>query len=738
MRRRRSREAAWALAAAAVALVAAAGALRIWHATPGQPLAYSGDARLYAAVVVSGTLEDGWYLENERLAAPLGQRMHDYPFENGALLDLAAVALIGLVAGETFATMNAFFLLTFPAVALAAFLVLRRLRLSRPSALVCSVLFALLPYHFYRGEAHLFLSAYYAVPVGVYLVLRVLAGRPLVTREPRRIVTTLALAALVATGGAYYAGFTLALLVLAALMAAVGRRQLGPLLQALVPATGILVVLLLEHLPALVHRLGTEGSSAATRRPVETEIFSLKLADLVLPLDTHRLSFLGDVTRRYRDETVLPSESGATLGTLGTLGFVFLLGLVVTAALGRSRLRRRRPLLGAAAVTAVLAFVLATTGGLATLLAYTATPQLRAWSRVSIVIGFVALFALGVGLDRLRALVRARGYPPALATGLLVAVLGLGLADQTSDAFIPNYRGVADEFTRDRTFFRAVEERVPRGAALFQLPHLPFPESSDLVPPRMAVYDQLAGSLHSKRLRWSFGAVKGGPEDWASLLARRPLPHVLPAVASAGFAGIEVDRRGYADDGAALEDELRRRLRVPPLEGPGGRRAFYDLRPFARRVEGELPPALLEELRTATLRPPRLLWGDEFHREDVVGKVRLRRARRARGALLLENRTTTSQRVVVSFGVVTIGRPAAVRLQWPDGRRQSRVVGSQKVSVRRTLSLPPGTSRILFETDPESAIPDAGDRRRGSHVRFVDPDLAPTVLERAAGRLAGL
>ena len=74
---------------------------------------------------------------------------------------------------------NVFFLLTFPLVGLAAYLVLRRLTLSPNVAIVCSILYALLPYHFLRGEGHLLLSAYYAVPLGAWLVLSVLADRPL-------------------------------------------------------------------------------------------------------------------------------------------------------------------------------------------------------------------------------------------------------------------------------------------------------------------------------------------------------------------------------------------------------------------------------------------------------------------------------------------------------------------------------------------------------------------------------
>lgn len=126
--------------------------------------------------------------------------------------------------------MNVFFLLTFPLAALTAFLVMRRLGISAGAALVCASLYALLPYHFLRGETHLFLSAYYSVPLAAYLILAVLSGEPLFARRggtrawllalaSRRTLTTLTICVVVASasGSFYYAGFAVLLLGAAAL-----------------------------------------------------------------------------------------------------------------------------------------------------------------------------------------------------------------------------------------------------------------------------------------------------------------------------------------------------------------------------------------------------------------------------------------------------------------------------------------------------------------------------------------
>ena len=134
--------------------------------------------------------------------------------------------LIGLFTSDAAVVVNVFFLLTFPLVGLAAYLVLRRLTVTPFVAIACSILYTLMPYHFYRGEMHLVLSAYYVVPLGAYLVLAVLGDRPLWGRW-RLTLTTLALCAVIAfaSAGYYYAAFTVILVAAVAVIRAVVDPQ---------------------------------------------------------------------------------------------------------------------------------------------------------------------------------------------------------------------------------------------------------------------------------------------------------------------------------------------------------------------------------------------------------------------------------------------------------------------------------------------------------------------------------
>src|SRR2546430_743942 len=69
-------------------------------------------------------------------------------------------------------------------VALSGLLVLRWLGVSRAVAAVLAVLYAFLPSHFFRGEVHLLLSGYYAVPLGVVLAVMATRGEALFGRRP--------------------------------------------------------------------------------------------------------------------------------------------------------------------------------------------------------------------------------------------------------------------------------------------------------------------------------------------------------------------------------------------------------------------------------------------------------------------------------------------------------------------------------------------------------------------------
>src|SRR5215212_5544436 len=225
-------ELAWLGGSMVAALAGAAAALRLWRANLHVPFNVSGDANLYM-MLVQDLLHSGWYLESNLLGVPQGRELYDYAAFSGDVASMLIVKGLGLVIDDVALATNAYYLLTFPLIAAAAYLVLRRLGASAPASAACAVLFALAPYHFRRGEAHLFIGGYFAVPVAAYLVLSVLLGHRLLRRGAwRSTLGVVAACVLVAWGSIYYAVVTVVLLALASAVVLL-RREVASVRQGL-------------------------------------------------------------------------------------------------------------------------------------------------------------------------------------------------------------------------------------------------------------------------------------------------------------------------------------------------------------------------------------------------------------------------------------------------------------------------------------------------------------------------
>jgi hypothetical protein len=149
-------------------------ALRLWKADLRIPFLYTGDA-VNIASNIKTSMETGWYQVQPLLNAPTGQTLFDYMTADN--LHVALSWLLRPVLGTWPVEMNLYFLFGFLAAALAALWFFRLVGISNWWAVPLAVLFAIAPFHFYRDEAHLWLSAYYPLPLALGLVYKLLAGR---------------------------------------------------------------------------------------------------------------------------------------------------------------------------------------------------------------------------------------------------------------------------------------------------------------------------------------------------------------------------------------------------------------------------------------------------------------------------------------------------------------------------------------------------------------------------------
>jgi len=613
---------------AVLTVACAAWALRLWHGDLSVPLRYTpvDDTKFYL-MLVKGIIDHGWYLTNSTLGAPFGQQLFDYP-QGADNLSLLLIRGLALFSSNPAVVVNLFFLLTFALVSAISHLVLRALGVSVAVAGIASVLFAMLPYHFFRGESHLLLSAYYAVPLSAWLFLEVLRGAGLFpSRVPparrslrwasRRSLATGAACLVIGSANLYYATFAL-VLIAGATVILVALRRWRSALEGTVVVGLVVGTLAVNVAPSLVYRARHGEDSLVARTAIAdettTEAFALRLTNLVLPVPGSRIGPLRRLTASY-DRAIAPGYCEACFASLGVVGSTGLgwlalcgLGSLVGASgwLGARRLFRH------ASVGVAIALAVGTVGGLSSLFEFLITPDIRAWNRISVFIAFLSLLAVALLLDSLLGALRRRRLGSLAAATLLGGVLVLGVLDQTTPRFVPDYAVSARQWRSDANFVAEIERRLGRGASIFELPYVPFPEGypdtpvGDQVAAYATKYEPVRGYLHSSTLRWSYGAMKGRPADWPAQLAGQPLPFVVTSAAAAGFDGLWVDPAGFEPAKAQLVlSAVRSLLAQAPLTSPDGDLDFFDLRPYRRRLARTHSVGELRLLRGRTLHPLR-------------------------------------------------------------------------------------------------------------------------------------
>ena len=331
-------------------------------------------------------------------------------------------------------------------------------------------MFATAPYHFFRGQEHLFLASYFLVPLAVMTVLRVYLDDRLTERRAGDPGTWsgLGVCVLIGSGGVYYAFFTCYLLLLGGMSAALRRGKAYPLRTAGVAVAVIAATVAVNISPKFVYAIRHGANpEAVVRDPSQSELFGLKVAQMLLPVSGHRLPALARLKARYDDglAALVNENTSSSLGAVAALGFLSLTaGLIRRSSSRQSEAPRAWDGLVDLNLASVL---LATFGGFGTLFGYLVSPWIRGYCRMSIFIAFYSIFAAALALawlDRL-ALTPGRRW---LFRGGLGALLVAGVYDQTTPTFVPKYADTKETFIRRRRIRR--EDRGVVAAARDGLP----------------------------------------------------------------------------------------------------------------------------------------------------------------------------------------------------------------------------------------------------------------------------
>ena len=524
--------------------------MQLWRADFKVPFMYFVDSLFYS-VAIKGSIEHGWWLHNPSLGAPEGLNFESYPaMEN---FQFALIKLLTLFTSNHALVLNIFYLLTFPLTALTSFYFLRSFRFSFGAALVVSLLYAFLPFHFFQSY-HLMVAAYYLVPLMVLVVAWICLEERL---RGRKAIASLVICVIAGSCGVYYPHFFCFLLLVAGVFSWWNRRNVAPLLTALVLTAVVAGTVVINHLPSIMYQRAHGAAAMGNRSVGDVEIMGLKITQLLLPIGGHRNEKLAALKARYNLGPLINENDTSSLGIIGSIGFLVLIGAIFSR-------RQLPPLVEALSRLNIAAVLLGTIGGFSALFALFVSAQVRAYTRISVFIAFFSFIVVAWLLDLLFKKLPAPRLRLVYSVGLVV-VLVAGVWDQTGTSFffIPEYEKNKREYQSDAEFVGRIEASLPPNAMVFQLPYMPFPESPPLY--QMKPYEHYKAYLHSKTLRWSYGAPLGDDEDkWQQTVSALPTPELVKSVRAAGFSGIYLNLDGYADR-AKLQNELRAALGVEPI-----------------------------------------------------------------------------------------------------------------------------------------------------------------------------
>ena len=680
--------------------------LKAWRADLNVPFHYDGDALIYG-LVIKTTLDHGWYLNNPSIGMPGGLNMHDYPLADA--FNFFIIKLLGLVNSNYAWVLNIFFLLTFPLTAVIALYVFRNFNLSCPSAVVWSVLYTCLPFHFLRGQSHLFITTYYLVPLMVLVALWICSGELLPQNDGprkagswlhRKFILSFIFCILGSSVGlGYYAFFSCFIFLVAGIIALVSQRRVVAMAPAAILIGVIFAGLLANLTPNVIYKYRNPTNPVAYRGPQSAEVYGLKIVQMLLPIDNHRVPALNNLKQKYNGAVPTNENTAAALGLIGSAGFLVLLWWIFFFKPDAAHLKANgtRSVLNYLSLLNIAAVLLATIGGFSSLFALLIWSQIRSYNRISIYIAFFCLLALALLLeDFFRARIQAGSARVALHA-LLVIVLIIGVLDQTSEAFVPNYSRLQSEFNNDRAFVSHIETTLPPEAMVFQLPYVAFPES----PPTgdMTDYELFRGYLHSSSLRWSYGAMKGRESDrWQSYVSTRPTDELLNLITFAGFTGIYMDRRGVPDTATAIETRLSELLGHQPFVSRNQRLLFYDLRDYAKQLRAEFSPEEWQRRSDNARRPIFLEWGGGCFGLEGTLQNNWRWCS-SQGELTINNPGSADRRIVLDM-TLAAGSDSNLQISSPLVSESLRITADGQ-AFSKTINLPPGTHSIKFHCDGE-------------------------------------
>jgi len=543
---------------------------RIFGIEIGIPLNYTGDGLVHYNFA-KNIKDSGWWSTNPKLGAPLQQELYDFPLSEN--LNLVILKILTLLGFNWIMSVNIFYILTFALTALIGLYVMKKMEISYSISISLSIIYAFLPYHFYRGVNHLFLSAYFVVPLAIYLSYK------LASKNVESFWRIAALSILLGSIGAYYTFFSLIFISTGFIIGLIKNiKDKKFVFQGIAILTLIGFSLVLNIIPSIFYNYKYgKNLNAVSRHPKDTETYGLKITQLILPIEDHNLNLLNKIRKKYKIyglPSLINENQYSSLGFISGLGFLGLLSWSLFGSKLNPLNKKISDKLNFLGTLNLMGLFWGTIGGFSLLISVYFTPVFRSINRISVFIGFISLLALGLVLQEV-----SKKHKKLIFV-IAWIILPLGIYDQVSKGVMCNFINEPKNYFQLVNYAQKIEGKMDYAGKIYTLPFGQYPEGSDKRVIKI--------SLLTNSLTWSVGAPKWrGANMWHYYVSKLPALEFLEKITENGFTGLMV-YSPQVEEGKLTK--LGKTIGIEPIIGPEGKFYFYDLREYIEKNDIQLNP----------------------------------------------------------------------------------------------------------------------------------------------------
>jgi phosphoglycerol transferase len=542
--------------------------------TWGVPLDYAGDAPQIMAwfkAASEGDYIPFYYETAERLNAPYKAEWKDFPMYEKITIFFMGLVLkcIGVYQTSNFCILFAHIL-----TAVSFYLCCRFLRHSRVWSFVGAAIFSFTYYHFFRNLSHVLLAFSYPLPWAVLSAWIIVSSKRI--RMWDRLCWICVITGIVmGLSNPYNLNIYVQLICFAVVVQYFRKRRLENLRVGIwtIGVTGAAFIAL-NIGTVMYHWAHGQNPVALERNYFESELYALKPMEFFIPPLTHNIEAMANIGSYYISQMYVHGE--ATSPYLGVVGMAVLFWIFGESFLLIVRYTRRTKPFPPHALQITWIVLYSVIGGVNCVIALCGMKLFRSTDRSSI---FVSCIIMLYFVSRMSVL--SRRWPKAFNLGLAATILCIGVFDELPRPTQPEETAATERVVQsDLAFGQTLEQRLPHGAMVYELPVMSFPES----PPvhDASTYEMMRPYLVTKTVRFSFGAVRGrNREAWQWEVQKMPAKEMIDTLESYGFNAILINRKGFADQGQDLLQKLAADGRADTFEDDAHQQVCIMLHPSA-------------------------------------------------------------------------------------------------------------------------------------------------------------